>query len=121
TRPAKRRGSSIGSPNTVPVPLEAAISPSNTRIVVEFPDPVGPTKPTTPPAGTSNVNSFTATRSPNRRVKRSAVRPLITPPINPLVHYGIVLDLSARYRSLTDGSKAVRLQLVPHGCSLLHQ
>jgi len=29
--------------------------PSNTRIVVDLPDPLGPTNPTTPPLGTSNV------------------------------------------------------------------
>ena len=69
--------SSIGSPSTVPVPLEAAISPSRTLIVVDFPEPFGPTNPTTPPAGTSNVTSFTATRSPNRRVSPFAVSAVI--------------------------------------------
>ena len=70
---ANRSGCSIGSPSTVPVPLLAAISPRRTLIVVDLPDPFGPTNPTTPPVGISNVKSSTAVRSPNFRVSLSAV------------------------------------------------
>ena len=40
---------------------------------VDFPEPLGPTKPTTPPTGTSMVMSSTAVRSPNRLVNPRVV------------------------------------------------
>jgi hypothetical protein len=55
------------------VPPLGAIRPSSILMVVDFPDRFGPTNPTTPPEGTSNVKLSTATRSPNRRVSPLAV------------------------------------------------
>src|SRR5262249_10417847 len=77
TRPANRSGCLIDSPSTVPVPALGAINPSSTRIIVDFPEPFGPTNPTTPPPGTSNVRLSSATRSPKRRVRPSTESALI--------------------------------------------
>jgi hypothetical protein len=79
TRSAKRSGCSMGSPSTVPVPPLGAISPSNILIVVDLPDPFGPTKPVTPPEGTSKVKPSTATKSPNLRVRPLVVSAAIPP------------------------------------------
>ena len=43
-------------------------SPSSIRMVVVFPEPFGPRKPCTPPAGTARSRSRTATRTAPARV-----------------------------------------------------
>src|SRR5579884_1009942 len=66
TRLRYRGGSAIDSPSTRAVPEDGRISPSIIRMVVVFPDPLGPTNPTTRPDGTSMVRSLTAERFPKR-------------------------------------------------------
>jgi hypothetical protein len=43
------------------------------RMVVDFPDPLGPRKPVTTPGSTSKVRSLTAVAVPNRLVSECAV------------------------------------------------
>src|ERR1700722_12656638 len=51
-------------PPTTARPDVGAISPHSTRIVVDFPAPLGPRKPKISPACTSRFNSATAVKSP---------------------------------------------------------
>src|SRR5437764_1102931 len=69
-----RRRASIGSQNTslppmVAVPDVAVRKPARMRMVVDFPAPLGPRKPTTWPFSTENDTSRTAT-APARRAPR---------------------------------------------------
>ena len=52
------------SPKTVALPPLGVISPSSIRIVVVFPEPLGPTKPQTEPAGTTKLPCDNAARPP---------------------------------------------------------
>jgi hypothetical protein len=69
--------SGTGSPKSRIVPAVACASPSSIRIVVVLPDPFGPRKPCTPPAGTARSRSRTATRRP-RRERNSLRSPLVS-------------------------------------------
>ena len=59
-------------PSTVADPDVGEMRPASMRIVVVLPDPFGPTKPTTSPAGTSKLSPSTATTSPKRFDNESA-------------------------------------------------
>ena len=67
-RAAYLRGSEIGESNTRAVPLVDLMRPSRSLMSVDLPEPLGPTRPTTPPLVISRSSSRTATTSPNRRV-----------------------------------------------------
>src|SRR5664280_2447255 len=54
-------------------PDVARYSPSNSRIVVDFPAPFGPRNPNTSPAATSKLTSVTPRCDPNRRVRCSTL------------------------------------------------
>jgi len=54
-----------GWPPISAVPWSAASRPRITRIVVDFPAPLGPTKPVTWPGWTVNVHPSSATAGPN--------------------------------------------------------
>src|ERR1700722_15295213 len=58
-------------PPTTARPDVGAISPHNTRIVVDFPAPLGPRKPKISPACTSRFKSATAVKSPKRLTRFS--------------------------------------------------
>src|SRR5664279_667376 len=54
-------------------PDVARYSPSNSRIVVDFPAPFGPRNPNTSPAATSKLTSVTPRCDPKRRVRCSTL------------------------------------------------
>src|SRR6185503_19418945 len=58
-------------PPTTARPEVGAISPHSTRIVVDFPAPLGPKKPKISPGRTSRFRSATAVKSPKRLVSFS--------------------------------------------------
>src|SRR5579864_4844413 len=62
----------ITTPPIVTVPADGAMSPASMRSVVVLPAPFGPSRATISEPPTSNDTSSTATREPNRRVKRLA-------------------------------------------------
>src|SRR5579872_6286040 len=55
-------------PNITTCPAVGRIKPSNIRIVVVLPEPLGPRKPKTSPCITSRCRSLTATSFPNALV-----------------------------------------------------
>src|SRR5689334_18056882 len=59
----------ISNPATVPLPALGGRMPHSILMVVDFPAPLGPRKPKTYPRATSRLTSFTATKSPKRRVR----------------------------------------------------
>src|SRR3990170_417200 len=63
--------STTSKPSTWPVPPLGRSSPSSMRIVVVFPEPLGPRYPTTSPARTSKDTWSTAVKSPKRLVSSS--------------------------------------------------
>jgi len=64
--------SASGTPATSADPDVGRISVPSTRTVVVFPAPLGPRKPNTSPAPTSNVRSWNAVRCPKLFVKPEA-------------------------------------------------
>ena len=54
-------------------PLVGLIRPRSRRMSVDLPEPLGPTRPTTPPPAISRSSSRTATMSPKRRVSLSVL------------------------------------------------
>ena len=78
------RDSSLGPspPSTECVPEVGNTSPSSIRIVVVLPEPFGPRKPYTDPAGTARSRESTAVAAPKRLVSPAdAIAALIrTPP-----------------------------------------
>src|SRR5262245_11208255 len=60
---------STSKPSTVTTPDEGGRKPVRTRIVVVFPAPFGPRKPTTSPRSSWKETSSTATCGPKRRVR----------------------------------------------------
>ena len=61
------------NPSTVAVPLVAGRNPVKMRIVVVFPAPFGPKKPTTSPSAASNEAPDTAECRPKRLVRLSTL------------------------------------------------
>ena len=55
-------------PATTAVPRVAGMNPVRMRIVVVFPAPFGPRKPSTSPFATENERSLTAVKRPNSLV-----------------------------------------------------
>src|SRR5258708_18175124 len=53
-------------PATVTCPDEAVVNPAIMRMVVVFPAPLGPRKPTISPLSTENVRSWTMVLEPKR-------------------------------------------------------
>ena len=67
-----------GCPSTAARPADADTKPSRQRIVVVFPDPLGPRKPNTPPSGTDKSRPCTATWGARRQRRYSLHRPSIS-------------------------------------------
>src|SRR4051794_15709642 len=69
------------TPPTIAVPLVGRSSPHSIRIVVDLPAPFAPRNPKISPSATSKLTSFTAVKSPKRRVsERTAMAGGITVP-----------------------------------------
>src|SRR5579864_3168749 len=64
----RRASRTTSKPATFAVPAVGSSVVVSTRCVVVFPAPFGPSRPKSSPGRTSNDTSFTAARSPNRRV-----------------------------------------------------
>ena len=64
--------SKTSCPATTMRPSDAGRNPVSIRIVVVFPAPFGPIKPTTSPLPTSKLTPSTAVMRPNRRVRLRA-------------------------------------------------
>src|ERR1700732_1176261 len=58
--------SSMSCPQTETRPAEGEMKPAIMRMVVDFPAPLAPKKPSTSPGATENVRSSTARLSPYR-------------------------------------------------------
>src|SRR5947209_19623070 len=61
----------MSSPKIDQEPAVGASSPSSTRMVVVLPEPLGPRKPKTEPAGTARSMPSTAATAPKRLVRPS--------------------------------------------------
>ncbi len=70
-RDAYVRGSEIGESKTRALPLVGLMRPNRSLMSVDLPEPLGPTRPTTPLLAISRSSSRTATTSPKRRVSFS--------------------------------------------------